>query len=110
MGVLTSVKMWRRNPNPQPKQRQLGNRLSISERANVRRGFSYLVRRYETLDACAAAIEMSVDGLKKAMSKRRAQTYRLACLLARAADLPVEKILTGLWPGDHCSHCGGTGQ
>lgn len=108
MAILTERKIWRRNPEPEPKQ--LGNRLTPTERENVRRAIVYLTGRYASLAACVEALGMTEDALKKARSPRRAQTYRLACIVARAANVPVEKILGGLWPGDQCPHCGGTGK
>jgi hypothetical protein len=108
MGILTSKQVWRRNPEPEGKQ--LGNRITPTERANVRAALEYLRGRYETTDACCIALGITRDALQKARSPRRAQTYRVACLVARAAGVPVEKILSGTWPGDRCPHCGGTGK
>ena len=108
MTILTAKQTWRRNPEPEPKQ--LGNRLGPVERDNVRRAAVYLCGRYASLDACAAALGITREAVKKACQVRRAQTYRLACILARGAGVPVEKILSGLWPGDRCPHCGGTGK
>jgi hypothetical protein len=108
MAILTAKQIWRRNPEPEPKQ--LGNRLNPAERENVRQALVYLVGRHPSRDAAVAAISLSLEALIKGMSKCRAQTYRLACIVARAADVPVEKILSGAWPGDRCPHCGGTGK
>jgi hypothetical protein len=108
MTILTATKLWRRNPEPKPKQ--LGNRLNPTERENVRRAVVFFAGRYATAEACSAALGLTFDALKKAQSRRRAQTYRLACVVARAAGVPVEKVLSGLWPGDRCPHCGGTGK
>ncbi len=108
MAILTERRIWRRNPEPEPKQ--LGNRLNHAERENVRRAVVYLTGRYASVEACSVALGLSLDALKKARSPRRAQTYRLACVVSRAAGVPVEKITSGLWPGDRCPHCGGTGK
>lgn len=108
MTILTSKQVWRRNPEPEPTH--LGNRLGPVERENVRQAAVYLVNRYASAAACAEALGLTFNALNKACSKRRAQTYRLACILARVAGVPVEKILGGLWPGDRCPHCGGTGK
>lgn len=110
MTILTSRQTWRRSPDPEPKPRQLGNWLNPTERENVRRAVVYLAGRYATVDACVAALGITRDGLHKARSKRRKQSYRLACIVARVVGVPVGKVLTGLWPGDRCPHCGGTGK
>jgi len=110
MTILTSKQIWRRNPEPAPKPRQLGNWLNPTERENVRRAVVYLAGRYATLDAFAAALGLTRDGIAKARSPRRAQSYRLACLVARCAGVSPENIVSGAWPGDRCPHCGGTGK
>jgi hypothetical protein len=110
MTILTAKQSWRRNPEPAPKPRQLGNWLSPIERENVRKAFVYLSSRYPSINACAAALSVTRDVIAKARSPRRKQSYRLACILARVAGVPVEKITSGLWPGDRCPHCGGTGK
>lgn len=107
MGILTTKKTWRRDSEP---RHQLGNRLTPIEREHVRVAVVYLAGRYATVEAACAALDMTHDALTKARSPQRAQTYRLACVVARAAGVPMEKILTGLWPGDRCPHCGGTGK
>lgn len=108
MSILTTRQVWRRNPEPETKQ--LGNRITPVERDNVRAALAYLRGRYGTTDAFCAALGISRDSLRKAQSRHRLMTYRVACLVARAAGVPVEKVLSGLWPGDRCPHCGGTGK
>lgn len=108
MTILTAKQVWRRNPEPEGKQ--LGNRLGLVERENVRQALVYLVGRYPSRDAAVAATGLTIAALVKGTSKRRAQSYRLACVVARSAAVPVEKILSGAWPGDRCPHCGGTGK
>jgi hypothetical protein len=110
MTILTTRQVWRRNPEPKPKARQLGNWLNPTERKNVRQALVYLRGRYASTEACTEALGITTDALRKGTSRYRAQTYRLACIVARVAAVPVEKILTGLWPGDRCPHCGGTGK
>ena len=110
MTILTSKQIWRRNPEPAPKPRQLGNWLNPTERENVRRAVVYLAGRYATLDAFAAALGLTRNGVAKGRSPRRAQTYRLACLVARCAGVSPESVVSGAWPGDRCPHCGGTGK
>nr|HEX4317000.1 hypothetical protein [Kofleriaceae bacterium] len=109
MAILTEKQKWRRNPEPSP-SRQLGNWLGPIERARVREAVVYIAGRYARREDAATALGMTVDALIKARSPTRAQTYRLACVVARAACVPVEKILSDLWPGDRCPHCGGTGK
>jgi hypothetical protein len=109
MAILTEKQTWRRNPEP-AQSRQLGNRLGPVERERVRMAVLYIAGRYRRRVDAAAALGITVHALIKARSPRRAQTYRLACVVARAAGVPVEKILSGLWPGDRCPHCGGTGK
>ena len=108
MTILRTKQIWRREPIASGKQ--LGNRLNLTERENVRRALVYLCGRYPDVAARSKALGMTEDALLKARSRQRAQTYRLACIVARAAGVPVEKVLTGLWPGDRCPHCGGTGK
>ena len=107
MTILTERKVWRRTV---PNGKLYGNRLGPTERDNVRNAAVYLRGRYATNAACAAAMGVTLDALHKACSRYRAQTYRLACVVARTANVPVEKVLSGLWPGDRCPHCGGTGK
>lgn len=110
MTILTSKQIWRRNPSPAPKPRQLGNWLNPTERENVRHAVNYLAGRYETMAAFAAAVGLTRDGVMKARSPHRAQTYRLACLVASCVGVLPESIVSGAWPGDRCPHCGGTGK
>ena len=110
MTILTAPQIWRRAPVALTAGRQLGNRLSLAERANVRAAVLYLCGRHGSRAAQIAALGMSRDSIAKARSRSRPQTYRLACMVARAASQPVEKILSGAWPGDRCPHCGGTGK
>lgn len=110
MTILTAPQIWRRAPAEVTAGRQLANRLSITERDDVRAAVLYLCGRYRTLGAQVAALGMSRDAIAKARSRSRAQTYRLACMVARAAGVDVGKILSGAWPGDRCPHCGGTGK
>jgi hypothetical protein len=110
MTILTAPQIWRRAPIAVTAGRQLANRLSLAERDNVRRAVLYLCGRHPTLAAQIAALGMSRDAIAKARSRTRAQTYRLACMVARAAGVAVERILSGAWPGDRCPHCGGTGK
>jgi hypothetical protein len=107
MAILTTTQTWRR---AEPTRKPLGDRLGPVERENVRQAIIFMCERYATADACVAALGMTRDALWKARSRRRMQTYRLACIVARAAAVPVEKILSGLWPGDRCPHCAGTGK
>jgi hypothetical protein len=106
MAILTERQVWRRNPEPKP----LGDRLTLAERENVRKAVVYLCGRYPTAPLQMQALGLTRDALAKARSSHRAQTYRLACVVARAGGVPVEKVLSGLWPGDRCPHCGGTGK
>ena len=110
MTILTTQQVWRHNPEPKPKTRQLGNWLNPSERENVRRALVYLRGRYDSTEACTEALGITTDALRKGTSRHRAQTYRLACIVAWVAKVAVEKILPGTWPGDRCPHCGGTGK
>ncbi|MEO8845913.1 MAG: hypothetical protein ABI591_09025 [Kofleriaceae bacterium] len=72
---------------PQTQPKQLGNRLGPAERENVRRTAVYLAGRYVNVEAASVALGLTIDALKKAQSRRRAQTYQLACILARQAQL-----------------------
>lgn len=110
MTILTAKQIWRRDPVPAPRPRQRGNWLDPTQRENVRRAVVYLAGRYATLDALAAALGLTRDGVFKARSPRRAQSYRLACLVARCAGVSPESVVSGAWPGDRCPHCGGTGK
>ena len=93
MAILTDRKTWRRNPEPEHKP--LGvNRLTPTERDNVRKAVVYLVGRYPSVDACIAALGLTRDALAKARSRYRKQTYRTACIVARVAGIPVGKVLT----------------
>jgi hypothetical protein len=110
MTILTAPQIWRRAPVAVTAGRQLANRLSPAERDNVRAAVLYLCGRHATMAAQIEALGLSRDAIAKARSRSRAQTYRLACMVARAAGVGVEKILSGAWPGDRCPHCGGTGK
>ena len=110
MAIMTTKQIWRRDPEPEPKPRQLGNRLNPTERENVRRAVVYLAGRFPSWDAATEALGFTRDALAKARSPRRKPTYRTACVIARVAGVPVEKVLSGVWPGDRCPHCGGTGK
>jgi hypothetical protein len=107
MTILTSKQTWRRNPVPSG--RTIALRLTPQERDNVREALLYFCGRYATVESCISTLDITKDARWKARS-HRVPTYRFACTLARAAGVPVEKILSGLWPGDRCPHCGGTGK
>lgn len=108
MAILTSKQIWRRNPEPRWVNRS--NFLTLAERENVRIAVVYLCGRYPNTAARMAALGLTRDALARARGRKRPQTYRLACIVARAAGVPVEKVTSGLWPGDRCMHCGGTGK
>ena len=109
MTNLTSTQTWRRDP--QPEGRQLG---TGSTRPSVKTFAAHRVPRWTLRDRGrslhCSALGITRDAQAKARSKRRQQTYRTACIVARTAGVAVEKVLTGMWPGDRCPHCGGTGK
>jgi hypothetical protein len=82
MSILTAKQVWRRNPEPEP--RQLGNRLGHVEREHVRQAAIYLVGRYATIDACAAALGITHEAVKK--SRRRARCTARRPTASRASS------------------------
>ena len=44
------------------------------------------------------------------MSFERPPTMRVAVLVAFVADVEMEAVLKGQWPGERCPTCGGTGR
>ena len=99
MTILIAPQIWRRAPVAVTAGRQLGNRLNPTERTNVRAAVLYLCGRHGSRAAQIAALGMSRDSIAKARSRSRPQTYRLACMVARAANQPVEKAGSAVFFG-----------
>jgi hypothetical protein len=110
MAILTAPQIWRRAPATTTAGRALGRRLTPAECENVRLALRFLCFRYPTNAVASAAIDISYDAIRKARSRTRPHTYRLACLVAGAAGVDVQRILGGAWPGDRCPHCAGTSK
>jgi len=105
MPILTTKQVWRRVPT----RRRRGT-LSAEAQANVRKALLFLAARCSSPDQLAEALDITLAALWKARSPRRTPSVRLAALVARAAHVNLEDVLSGAWPGDACPTCGGTGR
>jgi hypothetical protein len=103
MSILTKKQVWHRRPIDQRSKRT--NALSVVEQANVRRALLFLGGQLRSPAALAEALETTEAALWKMRSPRRAPSMKLAQLVARAADIPVDAVLTGEWPRV-CPACG----
>ena len=50
---------------------------------------------------------LTYDALRKTL--KRPPTMRVAVLVAYVAGVSVDDVLSGVWPGDRCPVCGGSG-
>lgn len=104
MPILTETQAWRRGSPPRR------GTLTAEQAANVRRAIDALAVSFETPKELASVLGMTLTALWKARSRNRTPSARLALVVAEAAGVPVDDVLTGRWPGDSCFHCGGTGK
>jgi hypothetical protein len=103
MSILTKQKSWRREPMPD----LVGTSLTLDQQDNVRRAAAFLYARFRSWQALAKAMAMTEEGLRKALSKRRRITMRLAITFAYVAGVKVEQIASGEWPREGaCPYCG----
>lgn len=79
--------------------------LTSEESANTRKALLFLADRL-TPAQLAEALGMSRAALSRARSRTRAPTLRLAALVALAAKVSLQDVLSGAWPGDLCPRCG----
>jgi len=55
----------------------------------------------------SGSISSPADRAAEGLAARKS---RLGALVARAAKVNLEDVLSGHWPGDVCPTCGGTGR
>jgi DNA-binding transcriptional regulator LsrR (DeoR family) len=104
MSILERKFIWRR---PEAERKRLPNTLSQVERDRVRIGLRYLRIRYGRGEL-AKRMGLTREALRKTL--KRAPTMRVAVLVAFVADVELDRVLTGKWPGEGCPTCGGTGR
>jgi hypothetical protein len=108
VGTLTAPKVWRRASTE--KKTRLTASLSPEEAANVRKALVVLRYRLGSLEALAHALKVEPIMASQGCMPHRRPSAGLAIRAARAAEVPVEEILAGRWPGDGaCPLCGRTG-
>lgn len=76
---------------------------------NTRKALLFLADR-STPAQLAEALGMTMDALWKARAPSRWPAMRLAIRVARAAQVNLEDVLTGAWPGDRCPKYGRKGE
>lgn len=106
MSILEAKEVWRRRSTRRVRGR---GPLSIDECLNTRKALLFLAARAPSPAELADQLGLTVDALYKARSPRRPPTVRLAALVARAAKVNLEDVLSGAWPGDACPMCGRRG-
>ena len=108
MSILTTKTVWRRpraivdTVNPE--------KLTPEQEERVRVALKFLHKRFGTWAALAKAMGVKPETLQQsAFRARRAPTSGMAIRAARVAVVPIERILSGLWPPKNvCPHCGQT--
>jgi DNA-binding XRE family transcriptional regulator len=105
MAVLLERVTWRK-----PRQLTAGAPtpdLTADEAANARRALRVLRTRHGGTRALADAIGVRVATVENGMKPRRKVSVGLALRLARLAGVPLEDVLSGMWPkAGSCPHCG----
>ena len=104
MSILEDKFTWRR---PEAERRRRPEMLSQDQREHVRLALRYLRMRLGRGEL-AKRMGLTYDGLRKTL--KRPPTMRVSVLVAFVADLKVEVVLSGKWPGERCPTCGGTGR
>lgn len=104
MSILEQKFTWRR---PEAERRHRPEVLTQDQREHVRIALRYLRMRLGRGEL-AKRMLLTYDGLRKTL--KRPPTMRVAGLVALVADVKVEAVLTGKWPGERCPTCGGTGR
>ena len=108
MAILTETQIWRRTRH----LRFAGKRgkLTSAQAAHVRVAIAYLAIRYQPHEAFARALGLTPNAAWKVRSPNRTPSIRLALVVAELAGVGVDAVLFGLWPGDRCAYCAGTGR
>lgn len=102
MAILRETIRWQRPRRP---SRIAG--LSAEEQAHVRRALRVLRLRYGTTLALAEAMGVSVSALGHATRPIRPPSALLAVRVARAAGVPLGRLLVGGFPRPgECPMCG----
>lgn len=104
MAILTHRTIWTRRSPAKERRRGL-ERLTPTERANVRRVLAHLVLEHGAADL-ARALGMTRGALEKARNPSRPQSPRLAYAISRILDVSVDAVLAGAWVRVACPHCG----
>jgi len=99
MSILEKRYVWRRDERD---RKRLPHTLSQLQRDNVRRGLASLLMRYGRV-GLAKRMGLTYEGMRKTL--KRAPTRRVAVLVAFAAGVSIDDVITGAWPGV-CPHCG----
>ena len=73
--------------------------LNESEQRNVRTALRYLRLRVGAWEPLARALHIDEDTIEKVINGRRAVTPRTAFRVARFADVAIEDVLDGTYPG-----------
>jgi hypothetical protein len=104
MSILEKRYVWRR---PEAERRHRPEVLSQDQREHVRRGLRYLFLRHGRGEL-GRRMGLTYDGLRKTL--KRTPTMRVAVLVAFVAEVQLDAVLKGKWPGERCPTCGGTGR
>jgi len=105
MAVLRERQAWRAERRP------WGPELTQDEVAHVKAALDFLRRRDGTFRALAEAMGLKKATIQYAAGKGKRASAGVALRAARAAGVPVEDILSGVWPKpETCPHCGRGGD
>lgn len=101
MPILRERVAWSRLKAPR------GADLTPDEQGATKTALAFLLRRFGTWPALAAAMGLKQNTLRYAAGKRGSVTAGVALRAARAAGVPLEDVLSGRWPtATMCPHCG----
>jgi DNA-binding phage protein len=102
--ILTAPTVWQRPKAPRPGRTP---DLTDAESGAVKAALRFLRARHGTWTTLAAALGTAEQNLTRAVSAKGRPSAALALRAARAGGVPLEDVLTGVWPPEGaCPHCG----
>jgi len=105
MAILRERTVWKA-PRPANETRRSTD-LTPEEQSNARAAIRFLAKRHGTLAKLAAAMRTKHGTLQSAVKEREVISAGIALRAARVAGVPLEDVLSGVWPPvGACPHCG----
>jgi len=107
MAILRERTVWRK-PRPANETRRSSD-LTPEEQRNVKAALRFLAKRHGTAGKLAVAMSARYATVKAAIDAHRPVSAGVALRASRLAGVPLEDVLSGVWPkAGACPHCGRT--